>query len=98
MYCRDTGDLATQHVAGLKLKSYYAGSTKMTDRSLEILSRMTTLERIELHACHGITDAGAHRLAALPHLQRVSFDGCRNLTRAAGTGFGPQVRVNYSAI
>lgn len=98
MYCRDTGDAATGHIAGLKLKTYYAGATKMTDRSLEILSRMPTLEHIQLHACHGITDAGAHRLASLPRLRRLEFEGCRNLTRAAATGFGPQVRVTYSAI
>ena len=98
MYCRDTGDVATEHIAGLKLKTYYAGLTKMTDRSLEILSRMTTLERIQLHHCHGISDAGARWLTALPHLRRVSFEGCRNLTRAAATGFRPQVRVDYSAV
>ncbi|MGH9833550.1 MAG: hypothetical protein ACRD9Y_11070, partial [Blastocatellia bacterium] len=41
MYCRDTGDAATEHIAGLsKLKTYYAGATKITDRSLEILGRM----------------------------------------------------------
>src|ERR1051325_8867889 len=28
MYCRDTGDAATEHIAGLsRLKSYYAGET-----------------------------------------------------------------------
>ncbi|MGH7426924.1 MAG: hypothetical protein ACREJ4_00910 [Candidatus Methylomirabilaceae bacterium] len=37
MYCRDTGDVATEHIAGLRLKSYYAGKTKITDRSLAIL-------------------------------------------------------------
>ena len=43
MYCRETGDLATEHIAPLtKLKTYYAGKTKITDRSLEILSRMDT--------------------------------------------------------
>jgi len=98
MYCRDTGDVATEHIGGLKLRTYYAGFTKITDRSLEILSRMTSLERIQLHNCHGISDAGARRLAALPQLRRVSFEGCRNLTRAAATGFGPQVRVDYSTI
>ena len=35
MYCRDTTDAATEHIAGLsKLKTYYAGQTKITDRSL----------------------------------------------------------------
>ena len=98
MYCRDTGDAATEHVAGLKLKIYYAGYTRITDRSLEILSRMSSLERIELHGCHGITNPGARRLAALPHLRQISMEGCRNLTRAAAAGFDPRVRVSYSAI
>ena len=38
MYCRDTGDAATERIAGLSgLKTYYAGKTRITDRSLEIL-------------------------------------------------------------
>ncbi|MDR3703537.1 MAG: hypothetical protein P4L56_28065 [Candidatus Sulfopaludibacter sp.] len=48
MYCRDTGDRATAHVAGLaRLKSYYAGKTQITDRSLETLARIDALERLE---------------------------------------------------
>src|SRR5262249_14827806 len=35
MYCRETTDIATEHIAGLALKFYYAGLTKITDRSLE---------------------------------------------------------------
>jgi hypothetical protein len=98
MYCRETGDKATEQIADLKLKSYYAGHTQITDHSLDVLSRMTTLARIDLYGCHGITDAGVHRLTALPHLRHLSMEGCRNLTRAAAAGFGSQVRVNYSAI
>jgi hypothetical protein len=98
MYCRETGDKATEQIADLKLKSYYAGYTQITDHSLDVLSRMTTLARIDLYGCHGITDAGVHRLTALPHLRHLSMEGCRNLTRAAAAGFGSQVRVNYSAI
>src|SRR5262249_44890861 len=50
MYCRDTTDIATGHITGLsKLKSYYAGLTKITDRSLELLGRMPSLERIEFY-------------------------------------------------
>ena len=52
MYCRDTTDAATEHIAGLtKLKTYYAGQTKITDRSLEILSRMPSLESLEFWNC-----------------------------------------------
>ena len=62
MYCRDTTDAATEHIAGLtKLKTYYAGQTKITDRSLEILSRMPSLESLEFWNCGGITNAGVAR-------------------------------------
>jgi hypothetical protein len=45
MYCRDTGDLATAHLSRLRrLKTYYAGQTRITDRSLEILGKMQSLE------------------------------------------------------
>jgi hypothetical protein len=48
MYCRDTTDRATEHIVGLpRLKRYYAGASRITDRSLELLSRMPTLERVE---------------------------------------------------
>ena len=47
MYCRDTTDIATGHIAGLGLKYYYAGLTKITDISLAILGRMTSLEQVE---------------------------------------------------
>ena len=30
MYCRDTTDAATEQIAGLRLRSYYAGLTQIT--------------------------------------------------------------------
>ena len=76
MYCRDTGDIATEHIAGLRrLKTYYAGRTEITDRSLEILSAITSLERITFHACAGITDAGLAKLTVLPRLRELMVDG-----------------------
>jgi hypothetical protein len=98
MYCRDTGDRATEHVAGLRLKTYYAGSTRITDRSLDILSRITSLERIELQSCQRVTDRGIGRLAALPSLRRLQVESCRNVTRAGVSGFAPPVRVSYSSV
>jgi len=98
MYCRETGDAATEHIAGLRLKSYYAGLTKITDRSLQILARMTSLERIHIHHCQGVTDAGVRMLAALPDLRSLSIEGSRNVTRAGFKGFAPRVRVSYSSI
>src|SRR4029079_11217965 len=81
MYCRDTGDAATAHLAGLRLKTYYAGLTKITDRSLAMLGKMTSLEKVQLHHCQGITDAGLQFLAELPNLREVSVEGSRNVTR-----------------
>ena len=98
MYCRDTGDAATAHIAGLRLKTYYAGLTQITDRSLEILARMTSLERIQLHHCHGVTDAGIRALKVLPNLRELSVEGCPNVTRSANVGFAPSVRLSYSTI
>ena len=97
MYCRDTTDAATEHIAGLtKLKTYYAGQTKITDRSLEILSRMASLEKLEFWNCPGITNAGVFFLAALPSLREVSLDGCRQITPEALAVFPSDVRTRLS--
>jgi hypothetical protein len=95
MYCRDTTDIATGHIAALQLKSYYAGLTQITDRSLEILGRMLSLESIELYETKGVTDAGLACLSGLPHLREVQLSGLPNVT-FAGTGVFPaHVRVDY---
>jgi hypothetical protein len=97
MYCRETGDAATAHLAGLtRLKRYYAGSTQITDRSLEILSGTHSLERLEFWACNGLTDAGVALLAALPHLQEIHLDGLQGVTRDVVERFPASVRVKYS--
>ena len=97
MYCRNTGGTATGHIAGLSgLKSYYAGSTQITDRSLEILGRMPSLERLEFWHCAGITDEGLAHLAGLPRLREISLNGLANVTREGATVFPAGVPVNYS--
>jgi hypothetical protein len=97
MYCRDTGDAATEHIAGLsRLKTYYAGKTGITDRSLEILGRMTSLENLEFWQCAGLTDTGVAHLAGLPRLREIGFDGLPNVTRQAVSLFPAHVRVSYS--
>jgi hypothetical protein len=96
MYCRETGDVATEHIATLKLQSYYAGSTKITDRSLEILGQMTTLERLEFWQCAGITDAGVAHLAKLPRLREIDVDGSPKVSRAGVAVFPATVRVRYA--
>ncbi len=95
MYCRDTGDAATESIASLRLKSYYAGSTRITDRSLQLLAGMESLERIELDNCPGLTDAGIGRLAPLPNLQELVLDGLAKVTSRAPSLFGSGVQVRY---
>ena len=88
MYCRDTGDIATEHIGSLtKLKSYYAGSSQITDRSLEILGCMPSLERIRLESCLKITDAGVAHLTKLPALRELTLDGMPGVNREAGSLF-----------
>jgi hypothetical protein len=96
MYCRETTDAATEHIADLRIRYYYAGLTQITDRSLEILGRMATLEQVELYECKGITDAGLGFLARLPALREVHLDGLPSVTLGGTRVFPAHVRVKYS--
>jgi hypothetical protein len=97
MYCRETTDAATACIAALsRLKSYYAGLTKITDRSLEIIGRIKSLEAIEFYECREITDAGLSFLARLPRLRKAEFYGNPNVTLAGTKAFPNQVKVKYS--
>jgi hypothetical protein len=96
MYCRDTSDAATEHIAGLsRLKEYYAGQTQITDRSLEILGGMTSLEEVTLSACAGISDAGLVHLARLPRLKKVAVDASARVTRGGIAVFPAHIRVDF---
>jgi hypothetical protein len=98
MYCDQTGDIATGHIAGLtRLKRYYAGDTRITDRSLEILGRMSSLETLSFWQCAGITNAGVAVLARLPRLRELVLDGLPKVTREVTAVFPAGVRVKYSA-
>ncbi len=97
MYCRDTGDAATEHLAGLqKLRTYYAGMTQITDRSLEILGRMDCLEKLEFWQCMGITDAGMAQLARLPHLRHMEVHNCPSVSQKIRQLFREPTRVLYT--
>lgn len=94
MYCEETTDAATEHLAGLSLKGYQAWSTRITDRSLEILGGMASLERITLYNCPGITDAGLASIAALPRLKEVILETLPNVTPEGVSVFPSHVAVN----
>ena len=96
MYCRDTTDAATEYIEGLRLRYYYAGLTLITDRSLEILGRMPSLEQVEFYECQGVTDAGLVFLAALPRLREVHLDSLPGVTLEGTRAFPAHVRVKYS--
>ena len=96
MYCRETGDVATRHIAGLsRLRTYYAGKTRITDRSLEVLGGIDSLERLEFWETSGITNEGLAALAALPRLREISLSGVRGVTREGLSVLPPTVRVTY---
>lgn len=96
MYCRDTTDAATAHITGLQLKSYYAGLTQITDRSLEILGRMHSLESIEFYETKNVTDVGLLKLTGLPRLREVHLSGLPNVTFAGAGVFPAHVLVKYN--
>jgi len=95
MYCRGTGDRATEHLAGLKLRSYYAGRTQITDASCELLSRMQSLESIELWETANVTDGGLLALARLPHLRRITLNGLPRISSRGIGAFADPVHVSW---
>ena len=84
-----------ENIAGMRLKSYYAGLTKITDRSLEILGRMQSLESIEFYETKGVTDAGLVHLTGLRQLREVRLSGLPNVTFEGTRTFPAHVRVEY---
>jgi hypothetical protein len=96
MYCRETTDVSTEHIGGLHLQSYYAGLTKITDRSLEILGGMTSLEQIELYECLHVTNDGLVFLSKMPKLRQFDVSGSPGVTLEGTRVFPPSVTVRYS--
>ena len=97
MYCRDTTDEATGHIAGLpSLKKYFASYTRITDRTPEILSGMQSLEEITFDSCAGLTNAGVTALARLTRLRELRVGGMPRVTADVVTAFPPGVRVVHA--
>lgn len=96
MYCRETGDAATEHIQGLAIKYYYAGLTRISDRSLKILGAIESLEQVDLYECLKITDAGLPYLARLPRLREVHLDSLPGVTLEGTRVFRSGVQVYHS--
>ena len=97
MYCRDTGDAATESIRPLsRLQSHYVGKTRITDRTLAILASMTSLERLIFFETEAVTDAGVRLLAALPRLRALTLERLPHVTAAALDAFGPEVEVTFA--
>lgn len=98
MYCRETGDDATSHIADLPaLRSYFASHTRITDRTPQLLATMASLERVTLDSCVEVTDAGVAALANLPRLQELGVSGMPHVSRDVASVFAPPVRVSWHA-
>jgi hypothetical protein len=96
MYCRETGDRATEHLVRLhRLRNYFASYTQITDRTPELLAGMDSLESITFSDCAGVTDIGLAHLTRLPRLRELRVSG-PHVTSAITKAFPPTVRVHYS--
>jgi ankyrin repeat protein len=97
MYCRDTTDAATEHITGLPaLKKYFASYNLITDRTPELLSGISSLEKVEFSACAGLSNTGIAALARLPRLKEVLLDSMPKVTHEIVAAFPAHVRVDYS--
>jgi hypothetical protein len=95
MYCRESGDRATEHITGLPLRKYFASYNRITDRTPELLSGMDSLENITFDTCAGLTDRGVAALARLPRLRKLGLSGMGNVTGAVVRAFGDGVEVRW---
>ena len=97
MYTDDIGDPATEHLTNLRqLRKYYAGDTRIGDRSLEILGSLPALESVELWSCIRVTNAGLAALARAPRLRHVSVETSTLVPRDAAQLFPPHVSVRIT--
>ena len=95
MYCRETGDRATEHITGLPLRKYFASYNRITDRTPELLSRMDSLEQVTFDTCAGLSDRGVAALARLPKLRKLGLSGMPNVTGTVVRAFGNGVTVRW---
>jgi hypothetical protein len=95
MYCRDTTDIATAHIAGMQaLESYFASYTRITDETPRMLAGIASLRSVTFDSCGQLTDDGVAALSRLPHLRTLRLSG-RFLTPAISARFPSSVTVHY---
>ena len=96
MYCRETSDVATEYIVNLpRLKKYFASYTKITDRSMQLLSNIRSLEEISFYGCPAVTNSGVMTLARLPRLWKLEATGPQ-ITSACQTAFSARVRTRFT--
>jgi hypothetical protein len=97
MFCRRVSDQEIERLAVLKrLKRFRIWGRELTDASLEMLSRMDSLEDLQFEGCRHISDMGIKRLATLPRLRVVSVLECPQVSRDALRGFANDVRTEWA--
>ena len=97
MYCRETTDVATEHIIGLpKLRKYFASYNRITDRTPEMMSTMQSLEEITFDSCAGLTNAGIAALARLPRLRKLVAESMPMVTSNVVAAFPPHVQVRHA--
>jgi len=107
MYCQritqdgrrinNTGDQSTEYFCAhaTKLRAYNIWLSDITDRSLELLSGMQSIESLLFYDCPKITDSGVRSLAAAPRLKSIDLQENPNVTPAALSDFDRSVQVNF---
>jgi hypothetical protein len=69
--------------------------TKITDRSMQLLSNIRSLEDISFYGCPVVTDAGVVMLARLPRLRRLEATGPQ-ITSACQAAFSARVKTWFT--
>jgi hypothetical protein len=98
MYCRETGDVATSHLATLpNVRRYFASYTYATDRTPALLAAMPALEAATLHGIPGITNAGIEALGRSASLRSLSLAGMQHVTTEVAHLLPARVRLDYTS-
>ncbi|NKB70844.1 MAG: sigma-70 family RNA polymerase sigma factor [Candidatus Latescibacteria bacterium] len=99
MYCRATGDRATQYVVAgaAPLKWYGIMGTTISDNSLELLATMPSLEELTLENLKGITNAGVAQLGRSKRLRQVQINGCAAVSYEVAANLPSRMQVDFSA-